>query len=149
MHQIETPHIPHKQEQEYRATGTDDCSGNCPKTVHETVQNGASRCEVHGRNNAPDKKINPAVVRGYASKCDALLKAGEAIRTPDIHVGNVSTHPPNDSESQIIGDYEKGVPETDPCSEQDKMLDQLNANWHQLPEHIKLAIQALVRAGRV
>jgi hypothetical protein len=61
----------------------------------------------------------------------------------------VSTHPPNDSESQIIGDYEKGVPETDPCSEQDKMLDQLNANWHQLPEHIKLAIQALVRAGRV
>ena len=28
-------------------------------------------------------------MRGYASKCDALLKAGEAIRTPDIHVGNV------------------------------------------------------------
>jgi len=32
--------VPNKQEQEYRATGTGDCSGNCPKTVHETVQNG-------------------------------------------------------------------------------------------------------------
>ena len=89
MHQIETPHIPHKQEQKYRATGTDDCSGNCPKTLHETVQNGANACELHGRNKAPNKKINPAKVRGYASQCDALLKAGEAIRTPDIHVGNV------------------------------------------------------------
>jgi len=37
MHQFETPHIFHKQEQEYGATGTDDCSGNCPKTLHETV----------------------------------------------------------------------------------------------------------------
>ena len=76
MHQIETPRIPKKQVQEYLATGTDDCSGNCPKTVHETVQNGASACEVHGRNNAPDKKINPALVRGYASQCRALLRSG-------------------------------------------------------------------------
>jgi hypothetical protein len=89
MHQFDTPRILHNQEQEYLATGTDDCSGNCPKTVHETVQNGANACEVHGRNRVPNKEINPAVVRGYASKCDALLKAGEAIRTPDIHVGNV------------------------------------------------------------
>ena len=89
------------------------------------------------------------MVRGYASKCDALLKAGERIRTADIHVGNVSTHPPNDSESQIIGDYEKGVPETDPCCVHDEALDQLNKNWASLPEHIKLAILALVRAGGV
>jgi hypothetical protein len=107
------------------------------------------RCEVHERNNAPDKKINPAVVRGYASKCDALLKAGEAIRTPDIHVGNVSTHPPNDSESQIIGDYEKGVAKTVATCEHGDALAQLNENWTSLPEHIKLAIQALVRAGGV
>ena len=92
MHQFETPHILHNQAQEYRATGTDDCSGNCPKTVHETVQNTANACEVHGRNKAPNKNINPAVVRGYASKCDALPKAGEAIRTPDIHVGNVTLY---------------------------------------------------------
>ena len=90
MHQIETPRIPHKPEQEYLATGTDDCSGNCPKTVHERVQNSASRCEVHGRNVSPNQKINPALVRSYASKCDALLKAGERIRTADIHVGNVT-----------------------------------------------------------
>ena len=92
MHQIETPHIPKKQEQEYRATGTDDCYRNCTPTLHETVQNGANACEVHGRNRVPNKEINPAVVRGYASKCDALLKAGEAIRTPDIHVGNVQVY---------------------------------------------------------
>ena len=84
--------FPQKQVQEYRATGTDDCSGNCPKTLHETVQNGANACEVHGRNEAPNKNINPAKMRGYASKCDALLKAGEAIRTPDIHVGNVTLY---------------------------------------------------------
>ena len=92
MHQFETPCISHNQAQEYRATGTDDCSGNCPKTVHETVQNSANACEVHRRNNAPNKNINPAKMRGYASKCDALLKAGEAIRTPDIHVGNVTLY---------------------------------------------------------
>ena len=37
-----------------------------------------------------NENIDPAKMRGYASKCDALLKAGEAIRTPDIHVGNVT-----------------------------------------------------------
>ena len=149
MHQIETPRIPKKQEQEYRATGTDDCYRNCTPTLHETVQNGASRCEVHGRNRVPNKKINPAKVRGYASQCDALLKAGEAIRTPDIHVGKVTTHPHNDSESSIISDIGKGVPETDPSCAQDDVLVQLNQNWHQLPDHIKLAIQALVKAGGI
>ena len=93
MHQVSVPElVPNKQVQEYRATGTDDCSQNCSQSVHETVRNGANACEVHGRNNAPNKEINPAVVRGYASKCDALLKAGEAIRTPDIHVGNVTLY---------------------------------------------------------
>jgi hypothetical protein len=113
------------------------------------VQNGASRCEEHGRNSVPNKNINPAKVRGYASQCDALLKAGEAIRTPDIHVGNVITHPHSESESSIIGDFGRGVPETDPSCAQDEVLVQLNANWHQLPDHIKLAIQALVKAGGV
>ena len=80
VNQLSVPEVvPNKQEQEHLATGTDDCSGNCPKTVHETVQNTASACEEHGRNNAPNKNINPAVVRGYASKCSALLKAGERI----------------------------------------------------------------------
>ncbi len=92
MHQIERTHIPQKQEQKYLATGTDDCSQNCSQSVHETVQNVASACQVHGRNSAPNKSINPAKVRGYASKCDALLKAGEAIRTPDFHVGNVTLY---------------------------------------------------------
>jgi len=50
--------MPKKQEQDHLATGTDDCT----QTLHERVQNGASRCEVHGRNNATDKKINPAMV---------------------------------------------------------------------------------------
>jgi integrase/recombinase XerC len=91
VNQLSVPEIvPNKQVQEYLATGTDDCTRNCTQTLHETVQNSASACEVHGRNNAPDKKINPAMVRGYASKCDALLKAGERIRTADIHVGNVT-----------------------------------------------------------
>jgi len=75
------------------ATGTDDlifdCSQNCSQSLHETVQNGASACEEHGTNSLPNKKINPAKMRGYASQCDALPKAGERIRTADIHVGNV------------------------------------------------------------
>ena len=146
MHQIETPHIPHKQAQEYRATGTDDCTRNCTQTLHETVQNGANGCEVHGRNSAPNKNINPAKMRGYASKCDALLKAGEAIRTPDIHVGNVTTRPHNDSESPIIGDIGKGVAKTVPSSVQDAQLQNIVENWSTLPEHIKLAIQTLINS---
>ena len=104
MHQFETPHIPNKQEQEYLATGTDDCTRNCTQTLHETVQNGASACEEHGRNRVPNKNINPAKMRGYASKCDALLKAGEAIRTPDIHVGNVQVYRLNAINN---GDFER------------------------------------------
>jgi len=81
---------------EFQATGTDgavsNCSQNCSHTAHESVQNGANHCEVHGRNEDPNKNINHAKVRGYASQCDALLKAGEAIRTPDIYVGNVQLH---------------------------------------------------------
>jgi len=81
---------------EQRATGTDgqgfDCSQNCSQTVHETVQSGANTREVHGRNKATNKNINPAKMRGYAGQCDALLKAGEAIRTPDFHVGNVTLY---------------------------------------------------------
>jgi integrase len=93
VNQLSVPELMlNKQVQEYLATGTDDCSQNCSQSVHETMQNGANACEVHGRNRVPNKKINPAVVRGYASKCDALLKAGEAIRTPDIHVGNVTLY---------------------------------------------------------
>ena len=93
VNQLSVPELmPKKQEQEYRATGTDDCTRNCTQTLHETVQNGANRCEEHGRNRVHNKKINPAKVRGYASQCDALLKAGEAIRTPDIHVGNVTLY---------------------------------------------------------
>ena len=34
VNQLSVPELVHnKQAQEYRATGTDDCSGNCPKTV--------------------------------------------------------------------------------------------------------------------
>ena len=44
----------------------------------------------------------------------------------------------------ISGDSEKGVTETVTSSEHDEVLDQLNQNWASLPEHIKLAIQALV-----
>ena len=143
--------VPQVTAVEQRATGTDgqgfDCSQNCSQTVHETVQSGANTREVHGRNKAPNENINPAKMRGYAGQCDALPKAGEAIRTPDIHVGNVQAHPHSESESSIIGDIGKGVPETDPSSLQDEVLDQLNANWSTLPEHIKLAIQALVNAG--
>ena len=85
-------------------------------------------------------------MRGYASKCDALLKAGEAIRTPDFHVGNVITHPHTDSESSIIGDFGRGVPETVPCSVQDAQLQNIVENWSTLPEHIKLTIQTLMNS---
>ena len=85
VNQLSMPELkPNKQEQEYRAAGTDDmavrCSQKCSQSVHETVQNSANACEMHGRNEDPNKNINPAKMRGYASKCDALLKAGEAIR---------------------------------------------------------------------
>jgi len=56
----------------------------------------------------------------------------------------VTTHPYSESESSIIDDFGMGVPETDPSCAQDEVLDQLNQNWNQLPEHIKLAMQALV-----
>ena len=86
------------------------------------------------------------MVRGYASKCDALLKAGEAIRTPDIHVGNVTTRPHNDSESPIIGDIGKGVAKTVASSVQDAQLKNIVENWSTLPVHIKLAIQSLINS---
>jgi len=98
------------------------------------------------RNNAPNKNINPAVVRGYASQCRALLKAGEAIRTPDFHVGNVTTRLHSDSESPIIGDFGRGVPETVPCSVQDAQLKNIVENWSTLPAHIKLTIQTLINS---
>ena len=59
MHQIETPRIPHKPEQEYLATGTDDCSQNCDHFEHETVQNSATQREVHGRNSVSPEKDKP------------------------------------------------------------------------------------------
>ena len=86
------------------------------------------------------QKYNPLHNKGL------LSKAGEAIRTPDIHVGNVITHPHTDSESSIIGDIGKGVPETDPSSVQDAQLQNIVENWSTLPEHIKLAIQTLINS---
>jgi len=61
----------------------------------------------------------------------------------------VKVHSHSETESPIICDIEMGVPETDPTCVQDDVLDQLNLNWHQLPDHIKLAIEALVKAGGV
>ena len=55
-------------------------------------------------------------------------------KSPDVTV----------SKTQISGDSERGVAKTVATCAQDEVLDQLNANWHQLPDHIKLAIQALV-----
>ena len=74
-------------------------------------------------------------------------EAGERIRTADIHVGNVKAHPNTEPESPIIGTFGKGVPKTDPSSVQDERLNSIVENWSTLPEHIKLAIQALVEAG--
>ena len=85
-------------------------------------------------------------MRGYASQCDALLKAGEAIRTPDFHVGNVMTRLHSDSESPIIGDIGKGVAKTVPSSVQDAQLQNIVENWSTLPEHIKLTIQSLINS---
>ena len=75
-----------------------------------------------------------------------LSKAGEAIRTPDFHVGNVTTHPHNESESSIIGDIGKGVAKTVPSSVQDAQLQNIVENWSTLPEHIKLTIQTLINS---
>ncbi len=86
-------------------------------------------------------KDKPLCVQGLHQK------AGEAIRTPDIHVGNVTTRPHSESESPIIGDIGKGVAKTVPSSVQDAQLKNIVENWSTLPEHIKLAIQALVKAG--
>ena len=49
----------------------------------------------------------------------------------------------------ISSDSERGVTETVTSSLHDEVLVQLNQNWHQLPDHIKIAIQALVKAGGV
>jgi len=58
----------------------------------------------------------------------------------------VTTHPHNDSESLIIGDFGRGVPETVPCSVQDECLTTIIKNWSTLPEHIKLTIQTLINS---
>ena len=47
----------------------------------------------------------------------------------------------------ISGYSEKGVTETVTSSKHDEVFDQLNQNWASLPEHIKLAIQALVKVS--
>ena len=47
----------------------------------------------------------------------------------------------------ISSDFERGVTETVTSSLHDEVLVQSNQNWHQLPEHIKLAKRALLVAG--
>jgi len=74
-------------------------------------------------------------------------KAGERIRTADIHVGNVQAHPHNDPQSPIIGDIGRGVAKTVANDEQDVQLDNIVKNWSTLPQHIKLAIQALINTA--
>jgi ribosomal protein S15P/S13E len=58
----------------------------------------------------------------------------------------VITHPHSESESPIIGDFGRGVAKT---VASDAQLKNIVENWSTLPEHIKLAIQALVKAGDV
>ena len=53
------------------------------------------------------------------------------------------------SKTPISDDSEKGVAKTVATCEHDEVLVQLNQNWQHLPEHIKLAIQALVDTGGI
>ena len=85
-------------------------------------------------------------MRVSATHC---LKRVSGFERADIHVGNVTTRLHNDSESPIIGDIGKGVAKTVASSVQDAQLQNIVENWSTLPEHIKLAIQALVKAGGV
>jgi len=61
----------------------------------------------------------------------------------------VKVHSHSETESPIICDIEMGVPEIDPTCVLDECLTSIVENWSTLPEHIKLAIQALVKAGSV
>ena len=89
--------------------------------------------------------------RSSAGLCDAIhddaLKRVSGFEPPTFTLATCNYTDLTQSKTPISGDSEKGVTETVTSSLHDEVLVQLNQNWHQLPEHIKLAIQALIKAG--
>ncbi|MDB4775496.1 hypothetical protein OAG62_00080 [bacterium] len=74
-----------------------------------------------------------------------FFKSGEAIRTPDIHVGNVMhTDAAASTESISCGDGE-GVTNTVTTGVQDAGLVRLVEAWSTLPEDHKQSILELLR----
>ena len=75
------------------------------------------------------------------------LKRVSGFEPPTFTLATCKSTELTQSITPISSDFERGVTETVTSSLHDEVLNQLVVNWHQLPEHIKLAIQALVRAG--
>ena len=84
------------------------------------------------------KDINPCKTRVY------IKKRVSGFEPPTFTLATCNYTDLTQSKTPISGDSEKGVTETVTSSLHDEVLVQLNQNWHQLPEHIKLAIQALI-----
>ena len=120
------------------------------KTVHERVQNSATQREVHGRNSVSPEKDKPRTsARLSDSKRVSSVKRVSGFEPPTFTLATCKSTDVATSRTPISSDYERGVAKTVATCEHDEVLVQLNQNWHQLPDHIKLAIQALVKAGGV
>ena len=85
-------------------------------------------------------------MRASATHC---LKRVSGFEPPTFTLATCNYTDLTQPKTPISGDSQKGVTETVTSSLHDEVLDQLNENWTLLPEHIKLAIQALVKAGGV
>ena len=134
------------------ATGTDGADsnyhGNCHGSVHETVHFGSSPCDKTRSSRGVQPKDKP---RKGAGLCESVQRtASKRVRRferPTFTLATCNYTDLTQPITPISGDSEKGVTETVTSCAQDEVLDQLNKNWTSLPEHIKLAIQALVKAG--
>jgi len=84
------------------------------------------------------KNITPCITRG------CFQKRVRRFERPTFTLATCKSTDVTASRTPISGDSEKGVAKTVATCAQDEVLNQLNKNWTSLPEHIKLAIQALV-----
>ena len=148
-HAVNQISLPVHEEHRLSATGTDgaisDCHGNCHVSAHESVLLGASGCDEPTPSSKSIPKDKPRNGAGLSESVQGTAsKRVRRFERPTFTLATCNYTDLTQSKMRISGDSEKTVTETVTSSEHDVVLDQINQNWASLPEHIKLAIQALI-----